>query len=305
MSAPASVGASPLHPLGGETTLRLLQPRGCRAHAAASLSRAPRRTERSVGCLRKRWRRTGECRTVDTARSAYPDSPPSDEAIDSTALSTQRWLLSGGCRAGTTTSHIVLLRQSFKQRRKGMGAITTSDGTEIFYKDWGSGQPIVFSHGWPLSADDWDSPNAVLPRPRLSRASRTTAAATAVQPRRGRPRHGHLRRRPGRADRPPRSARTRSMSATRPAAARSCAISLATARAASPTRYSSAPSRRSWSRPRRTRRAADERVRRFRKSARRQPVALLSSDLAARSTASTVRARTVRRRSSRIGGGRG
>jgi non-heme chloroperoxidase len=37
-----------------------------------------------------------------------------------------------------------------------MGTITTTDGTEIFYKDWGHGQPIVFSHGWPLSADDWD-----------------------------------------------------------------------------------------------------------------------------------------------------
>lgn len=37
-----------------------------------------------------------------------------------------------------------------------MATITTADGTEIFYKDWGSGQPIVFSHGWPLSADDWD-----------------------------------------------------------------------------------------------------------------------------------------------------
>src|SRR3954453_3250849 len=37
-----------------------------------------------------------------------------------------------------------------------MPTITTADGTEIFYKDWGSGQPIVFSHGWPLSADDWD-----------------------------------------------------------------------------------------------------------------------------------------------------
>lgn len=35
--------------------------------------------------------------------------------------------------------------------------ITTSDGVKIFYKDWGSGQPIVFSHGWPLSADDWDA----------------------------------------------------------------------------------------------------------------------------------------------------
>jgi non-heme chloroperoxidase len=38
-----------------------------------------------------------------------------------------------------------------------MGTITTNDGTEIFFKDWGSGQPIVFSHGWPLSADDWDA----------------------------------------------------------------------------------------------------------------------------------------------------
>jgi non-heme chloroperoxidase len=38
-----------------------------------------------------------------------------------------------------------------------MGTIITRDGTEIFYKDWGNGQPIVFSHGWPLSADDWDT----------------------------------------------------------------------------------------------------------------------------------------------------
>jgi non-heme chloroperoxidase len=38
-----------------------------------------------------------------------------------------------------------------------MSTIKTRDGTEIFYKDWGKGQPIVFSHGWPLSADDWDA----------------------------------------------------------------------------------------------------------------------------------------------------
>jgi non-heme chloroperoxidase len=38
-----------------------------------------------------------------------------------------------------------------------MSTITTKDGVSIFYKDWGSGQPIVFSHSWPLSADDWDA----------------------------------------------------------------------------------------------------------------------------------------------------
>src|ERR1700722_10171858 len=37
-----------------------------------------------------------------------------------------------------------------------MPTITTKDGTHIFYKDWGNGQPILFSHGWPLRADAWD-----------------------------------------------------------------------------------------------------------------------------------------------------
>jgi non-heme chloroperoxidase len=43
------------------------------------------------------------------------------------------------------------------QGARSMSTITTKDGVEIFYKDWGKGQPIVFSHGWPLSADDWDA----------------------------------------------------------------------------------------------------------------------------------------------------
>src|ERR1700748_866825 len=38
-----------------------------------------------------------------------------------------------------------------------MDQITVKDGTQIYYKDWGKGQPIVFSHGWPLTADDWDA----------------------------------------------------------------------------------------------------------------------------------------------------
>lgn len=38
-----------------------------------------------------------------------------------------------------------------------MNTITTQDGTQIYFKDWGSGQPVIFSHGWPLSSDSWEA----------------------------------------------------------------------------------------------------------------------------------------------------
>lgn len=48
-------------------------------------------------------------------------------------------------------------RSSDQKGTSPMTTITTKDGTHIFYKDWGKGQPIVFHHGWPLSGDDWDN----------------------------------------------------------------------------------------------------------------------------------------------------
>ncbi len=64
-----------------------------------------------------------------------------------------------------------------------MPFVTTADGIEIFYKDWGSGQPIVFSHGWPLSADDWDTQMMFFLQHGLPGRSPTTGAATAAPPR--------------------------------------------------------------------------------------------------------------------------
>ena len=48
------------------------------------------------------------------------------------------------------------------ERNHTMSTFTTKEGVEIFYKDWGRGQPVVFSHGWPLSADAWDGQMAFL-----------------------------------------------------------------------------------------------------------------------------------------------
>ena len=70
-------------------------------------------------------------------------------------------LLAAGAAAAVTPaiSTAQKVPESFTPNRgkHSMDTITTKDGVSIYYKDWGAGQPIVFSHGWPLSADDWDT----------------------------------------------------------------------------------------------------------------------------------------------------
>ena len=116
-----------------------------------------------------------------------------------------------------------------------MSTITTKDGVEIFYKDWGHGQPIVFSHGWPLSADDWDAQMMFF----VAQGYRAIAHDRRGHGRSSQTSDGHdmdhyaddLAALTAHLD-----LKVQSTSATPPAGARWCATWRATARAASPRR---------------------------------------------------------------------
>jgi non-heme chloroperoxidase len=78
------------------------------------------------------------------------------------AVPTRRALLVGGAVAAgvalAASSDGAVRRATLNtDGEKTMGTITVKDGTQIFYKSWGEGQPIMFHHGWPLSGDDWDT----------------------------------------------------------------------------------------------------------------------------------------------------
>jgi non-heme chloroperoxidase len=74
----------------------------------------------------------------------------------------RRQILLAGAALSIGVASPAFAVQSSSSQQKGIDLMTeafvkTKDGVDIFYKDWGTGQPIVFHHGWPLSADDWDT----------------------------------------------------------------------------------------------------------------------------------------------------
>jgi non-heme chloroperoxidase len=94
-------------------------------------------------------------------------SPPNEATKTPTARITRRAFLAGSAGsliaanlpsiAAVRAEHpITPITSTHSKGKHAMGTLTTKDGTQLFYNDWGSGQPIVFSHGWPLSADAFE-----------------------------------------------------------------------------------------------------------------------------------------------------
>jgi non-heme chloroperoxidase len=73
-----------------------------------------------------------------------------------------------------------------------MTTIATKDGTQIYYKDWGTGPPVVFSHGWPLSADSWESQMVFLASKGYRCIAHDRRGHGPVEPALERQRDGHL-----------------------------------------------------------------------------------------------------------------
>lgn len=91
---------------------------------------------------------------MTTPTSTAPESPSRRDVLRSAvSLTVAASAMALPVRAENSAS----TSTNVKSRNRTMNTITTLDGTSIYYKDWGAGQPVVFSHGWPLSSDSWES----------------------------------------------------------------------------------------------------------------------------------------------------
>src|SRR5262245_40244987 len=102
----------------------------------------------------------GDARGGDIVRTENPIAMEGGRTSRRNLLLGSAGLAAAACtpaaRSAGTTTTALSGKSAKKQGRKDMGTIITKDGTELYYKDWGAGRPIVFSHGWPLSSDSWE-----------------------------------------------------------------------------------------------------------------------------------------------------